>query len=354
MLRMDTGAPIGGLQRATSKRIGFGRFVLLFALAAVAGVAAMIVLPHDKYLRYQALNDHSAPTAYWIYERIHNDPAPIDVAFIGTSRTGLSVNTARLEQQLAERGVHVKAANLHIVKTGRNMQYVVAKELLTHRKVKTLVLEMTELEDRKPHPDFIFLADPIDVIDAPLLINLNYFSDLGRLPGRQIDLFFDTQLQARGLRTPDFVPPPYEGSNLDHSEYIRTLDGVKHDRNDVHTAAEMDAIRAQQDADITPPVLPASMSGLEFRFPRYYVDKILQLAQEKGAAVVFLYTPRFGGPAEPPPYAQYAGRGDLINPSARLEDYRLWDDASHVNWNGAQLMTAAVADALAKRPELRN
>jgi hypothetical protein len=358
MLRIETGAPTGGRETTTTtattaRRIGLRGFLLLFAIGAVAGVAAMILLPHDKYLRYQALNDRVAPTAYWVYERIHDDPTPIDVAFIGDSRTGLSVHTARLEQDLASRGVVAKAANLHIVKNGRNMQYVIAKELLTHRKVKLLVVEMIEWEDRKPHPDFIFLADPIDVIDAPLLINLNYFSDLGRLAGRQVDLFLDTELQRRGLHTPDFVPPPYEGPNLDHAQFIQTLDGVKHYRDQAHTEAEMEQFRIKQDSEITPAVLPAALSGLEYRLPRYYVDKILDLAREHDTKVVFLYTPRYGGPQEPPPYQRYAGRVDLINPWPQLQDYRFWEDATHVDWQGSQRLTDYVADALAARPELR-
>jgi len=332
---------------------GLRRFVLLFAAGALAGVLGMTLLPHDKYLRYQALNDGTAPTAYWIYERIHDDPAPIDVAFIGTSRTGLSVHTRRLEDDLQRLGIHAKAANLHIVKNGVNMQYVVAKELLESRPVRLLVVEIIEWEDRKPHPDFIYLADPIDILEAPLLLNLNYFSDLARLPGRQVDLFLQTQLQRHGLRKPDFVPPPYEGSNLDHAEYIQTLDGVRHPRDERHTAEQMAALRAAQDRAITPALLPAALEQIEFRLPRTYLDRILELARAHGTGVVFLYTPRFGGPPEPPPYARLAGRAELINPWPRLQDVGLWGDVTHLNWDGAQRLTDFVAAALARRPELR-
>ena len=63
-------------------------FLVIIVLTAILALAAMVALPHDKYLRYQSLNDHTAPNAYWIYERIHTDPTPIDIAFIGSSRTG--------------------------------------------------------------------------------------------------------------------------------------------------------------------------------------------------------------------------------------------------------------------------
>ena len=70
---------------------GLRGFLILFVAGGVLGVCAMTMLPHDKFLRYQALSDGTAPTAYWIYERIHDDPTPLDIAFIGTSRTGMSI-----------------------------------------------------------------------------------------------------------------------------------------------------------------------------------------------------------------------------------------------------------------------
>jgi hypothetical protein len=314
---------------------------------ALLSTSGMILLPHDKYLRYQSLNDHSAPNAYWIYERIHDDPTPIDIAFIGSSRTGRSMNTKRLQDDLALHGVNVQAVNFHVVKTGRNMHYAVAKELLRNRKVKLLVLEMTELEDRKPHPDFIFLADTRDVLLAPLFINARYLADLARLPGRQVDLFLETQWQRHGWRTADFTPPPYEGANLDRTDYLLTLDGVNHSLEGRHTFEQMEAMRREQEAEITPPVLPASLEWLEYRFPRHYIDRIFEMAARNATKIVFLYLPRYGGPPTPGPYDRlYARRAGLINPWSAVQDFRLWGDDSHLNGPGSHVATDAVAEAL--------
>ena len=328
------------------KQLGLRRFVLLMLLTACVFWCAVVALPHDKYLRYQSLNDHVAPNAYWIYQRIHRDETPIDVAFVGSSRTGRSVNTARLQRDLAERGFDVHAVNFHVVKTGRDMHYVIAKELLTHRKVKLLVVEMTELEDRKSHPDFIFLADPIDVIRAPILINLNYFSDLARLPGRQTDLFLETRMEGLGLRKPDFVPPAYQGPNLDWTEYLDTLDGKRYPLTTQHSREQMEELRHKQEASITPAVLPQSFENLEFQVPRHYIASILALAKEQGTKVVFLYAPRYGGPHTPPPYDRLYSSVPLMNPEPLLREHHIWADATHVNWEGSKILTDFVADEL--------
>jgi hypothetical protein len=345
--------PVSGTQNSSSAN-RFGRYsFLLLVIFAGLNTVAILALPHDKFLRYQAPLDPQSPTAPWIYQRIHFDQSPIDVAFIGTSRTGLSVHTRRLEEDLARHDIQVKAVNLYMVRSGINIQYVLAKELLTTRKVRLLVVEMTEREERKPHEDFVYLADPIDVITAPLVINLDYLSDLSRLPGRQVELFRQTELQRFGLTSPESAPPPYRGSNLDNAEVIRTVDGVDHYRNTTYSLAEMEKLGSQQDRQITPPLLPHFLSSIEFRFPRYYEERILDLARAHGTAVVFLYTPRYGGPESPPPSKLYSSRASLINPWPALQDYRLWWDATHLNWEGAKLLTDYVADALATQNALR-
>jgi hypothetical protein len=345
-------APLNAAQQTSSvKRFAKYATVLLLAFVLLNALA-VFALPQDKFLRYQAPLDPQSPTAPWIYQRIHFDPTPIDVAFIGSSRTGLSVHTGRLEAGLAQHDIHLKAANIYMVRSGLNMQYVLAKELLNSRKVKLLVLEMTEREERKPHDDFIYLADPLDVIAAPMLINFNYLSDLARLPGRQVNLFWDLESQELGLHDPKAAPQPYEGSNLDHAEVIRTIDGINHYRDTPYSLADMEKMRIQQDREITPSVLPRFADAIEYRLPRYYENKILDLAKARGTTVVFLYTPRYGGPENPPPYQRYADRAGLINPWPAVQDYTLWWDANHLNWEGAKLLTDYVVEALAAQKSL--
>jgi hypothetical protein len=341
----------GALERETrpkARRLRLSRFLTVFVLCALVTLIGMVLLPQDKYLRYQALNDGSVANAYWIYERIHFDPTPIDIAFIGTSRTGRSIQSKRLEEDLARTGVTAKAVNFFIFKNGRNMHYAITKELLEHRKVKLLVVEMTEAEDRTPHPDFVFLADPLDIIGAPMLINLRYLSDLARLPGRQFDLFAQTIQENLKLGTPDFVPPPYQGPNLDGAQFMVDISGRRHYFLQEHSFAQMEALRREQDARETPEVLPPRWNWLEYRYPRLYIARILDLAARHGTKVVFLYIPRYGGPARPQPYQQYAQRIGLINPAAQMQDFRLYDDAVHANWHGAMVLTDYVAKALAE------
>ena len=144
----------------------------------------------------------------WIYERIHFDPTPIDVAFIGTSHTMNGIDAGAVAEAITQvsngssSGSHaVHVTNLAIPEYGRNLHWLIARELLENRKVGMLVLEIFETETRKPHPLFVYPAEVSDVLDAPLFVNLNYFHDTVRLPYRQLSLFIKTQWPEQfGLR----------------------------------------------------------------------------------------------------------------------------------------------------------
>lgn len=331
---------------------GLRKFLGWLALSAVLTLLVMTALPHDKAIRYSDLPDRFAPTSEWIYRRIHDDRTPIDIAFIGTSRTGMGINSERLEQDLAKRGTKAHAVNFHIVRTGRNLHYAVAKELLQNRKVKLLVVELTEVEDRLPHPDFIYLANTSDVIFAPLLINLGYLPDIARLPGRQAGLFVETLLARTGLRAPQ---PSYQGEHLDHSEVIETTDGKRHWRNVVNSPEKMEQLRLDQDKMITKPVLPAWLEGLEFRIPRYYIDEILALAKAHDTAVAFVYLPRYKAPEQSAIYDRlYSGSAPLINPAPPIVNRTdIWEDAVHTNWTGAQIVTDQIAAQIVDKSLLK-
>lgn len=320
------------------------KFIAVFLGSAVLALAASCLLPHDKYIRYQALDLSEAIQSTWIYERIHFDKTPIDIAFIGTSRTKSAIHTGLLERELAAGGVDAKAVNFHIVLTGRNLHYAIAKELLTTRKVKLLVIELTEVEDRLGHDNFVVVADAIDVLTAPLVINLNYLSDLIRLPGRQIDLFLKTVESRLGLVDRRFSPARYLGPNLDHAER-NVLRKGGYSPNDVFPGeTELEDLRKERERGDTPMIMPASLDWLEFRFPRLYMDKIERLAAANGAKVAYVYLGRYAGPLTAAREVDFAAKGPVFRmPDEVIETPRYWSDASHLNWSGAQEVTRNVA-----------
>lgn len=333
------------------RRITPFHFLLAALIALGALLGASVLLPQDRYYRFQTQNNVSTRKADWIYERLHFDPTPVDVALIGTSRMAGGLSGPLIERKYCKatgRLIHV--ANLAIPVTGRNMHYVIAKEAARTKAPALYVVELNDVETRRPHPGFIFLADVKDVLTAPILINLDYFSDLLRLPGRQADLFVETLTKTPVVRA-KFDPDDYAGSNLDLTEVMISIDGRIKSRRITHSPAQMEAMRKERAKGLSPIyLLPKPLRSLEYRFSRVYFDKLRQVARKAGGGVAYAYLPAYGAPEMPAPlYKELKIDGPVFDlGGAAALDPSLWLNATHFNADGATQASVRFAQQLAK------
>ena len=156
-----------------------------------------------------------------------------------------------------------------------------------------MVVELNDVETRRPHPGFIFLADAKEILAAPIALNLNYLSDLARLPGRQATLFYQSLTGDAPVRK-SFAPEKYAGPNLDLTEIIIALDGRIKSRRVTHSRSYMEALKERRNEKLSPThLLPSQFHSLEYRFARQYLQKIEKLAQDN---VAYAYLPAYGAP----------------------------------------------------------
>lgn len=331
-------------------------FLAALALAALVVMGGSVLLPHDRYYRFQAHDSGTTRKADWIYERLHFDPAPVDVALIGTSRTAGGLSEAIIETEFCRAaGRRIRVANLGIPETGRNMHYVIAKEAARTKAPKLYIVELNEVESRKPHDGFIVLADAADVITAPAALNLNYVQDLVRLPGRQASLFVETLTRRPAVRAA-FDGAQYEGEHFDRTTALKLLDGRIIDKDVVKPKPEMDAAHEERAANVAPlHALPHPLRPLEYRFSRLYLDRIEALAFQAGGAVDYAYLPAYRAEAIPEDLLDELGvrRVDYDLGGGAAQDSSYWFDATHVNARGARLASVRLGRALAEaRPGL--
>jgi hypothetical protein len=334
----------------------FRRLFLLGLGLALATLAGMVLLPHNRYIRFQDLRVEAYARLGWIYERIHFDPTPIDIAFVGTSHTLNGVDAAAVAEAVqhggrrSEAAPPVHATNLAFPAYGRNMQWLIVRELLENRRVGTLIIEIFENESRKPHPLFVYPAEVSDVLAAPLFINLNYFHDLVRLPFRQLSLFVKSLWPEQfGLRR-YFDPAHYDGETVDNTRVVqvssRVLSPLRDRRMD---PAQLDAIAAARAKRKNLHMLGRFLADLEYRLPRHYLGKMLDLAERRGVSVKFLYLPAYGQPDEPFDTSLYEGRGEVILVNDILARKDHWGDPDHLNLYGAAALSSQLGLLLARR-----
>lgn len=320
-------------------------------LAAAMGLAALCLLPHDPYIRWQDQRLEAYARLGWMYERIHFDPTPVDVAFVGTSHSMNGIDGAAVARAAAEAGRPcLNVVNLAIPNYGRNLHWIIARELLRARPVRTLVLEVLENETRQAHPLFVAVADAADVVGAPILINTRFVTDFLLLPMRQALLFLKTLAPAQFGLHAAFDPARYDGPDVDNTRVVqvggRALTGPRDQRMDPEALArEAQAILAGKRLH----VLGRALEPFEYAVPDYYVPLILALARLRGVEVLPLYLPGYGmpdAPIEPWPYPE-ASKMLFVNDILRKPEN--WGDVSHLNQFGAAELSARLGTLLAQR-----
>ena len=318
----------------------FLRHLLLGVIVALLTLLALLVLPQDRAIRWRAVKIEAFARLGWIYQRIHDDPTPIDIAFIGTSHSMLGIDTPLIQQELDQAGLRLadgrcaQLVNFAIPSYGRDLHWLLARELLANRSVKTLVVEVFENETRKAHPLFVHVADVRDVLTAPALINLNYLHNLIRLPYRQLQLALKSRFPASfGLKS-GFDPADYDGSDVDNTQVINVGGAALSPlRTQAMDPAALNAAAKAHLAAKNAHMLPAWAARYEYAVPDRYLTALLDLAEAKGTRVIFLYLPQYGMPDRPVDDHLYAGRGD-------------WLYEGHFNASGALAVSHEVAEEL--------
>ena len=281
--------------------------------AAIIGLSVTLavlacLLPENPYQRWQLLDGTIHSHARWIYERTEFDTTPIDVAFVGPSRTEMGVNAPRLSAALAARGLPSRVVNFSLPESGRNINDVVVEQMLRHKTPRLLVLGVTEKPSRFGHPAFKFIAPRNQIVAPGYWADFNYLSDLVYLPYRQMVLFLDDI--APGLFDSDkhFSADRYLGVSIDTTGTRILPGGIRKEGDLPASPYELARGVRKLEGGMHPPFLQARYADIEFGDERYYIRRIAALAQAKGVKVAFLFLPYYTGPdsiQEAPLYARY-------------------------------------------------
>lgn len=302
--------------------------VLWFLLLPAFLTGLLYFLPINKKYAYTFLDKGGCPgRSTWIYDRIFCDTTEIDVAFLGTSHTMNAINESLINQSLLTDGSKpIHCLNLAYCDFGRNMDYVIAKDLLAKHKVKTLFLEVRENEAQVGHKQFAFLADGKDVIGAPIYFNRSYFPDLYKSLLMRLQFIRETvtsEDEARAvtvLNTHFGYNPSFGSANLD----------------DLKNEAEKANDKSPQSAATNP---------LNYA-PMNYVQKISALCKASGVKLYLHYLPQYGysdGRYWLGDNYNALGLGVFMMQKDFYEAPQNWYDAGHLNDQAANNYSTEIA-----------
>jgi len=328
-------------------------FWILTITICASLLTIVTLLPHDPYLRYQALNIGTYSKAKWLYERSVFDSTPVDIAFIGTSHTLNAVDSVIIEKTINTNTSQFKhVVNFAIPHFGRDMHKLITKLLIENKQPEVILIEIRESEERDQHPASHYLADSNDLLNAPLLINKRFAGNLIRLPLRQSTLFMQSNIPQLFGKTLGFKFSDYWGPHLNFTTQFpggRLRDQVRTKvelEKSVDEWVKLNAFKLKRDNSVR--------NYLYFNANWSNLKSTVELAKSKGVKVYFTYLPNYGAKDKPIDHILYERIAPILYPkdSTIFNNPNYWADLGHLNGEGATAYSYNISNMLNERLEL--
>lgn len=293
--------------------------IVLFTLPIILLV---FLFPQDKKQVYAALKDDCDNRANWMYQRIYENPLPVDIAFIGSSRTENSINERLLEYYIPE----YRTLNFAYCRYGRNLHYMLIKNLIEEKQVRAVVLEVRQEENPYSHPVGAYFMENEDILTSYPFFNKDWFGDWATAFQFRLQLtqeaIFDNQMELIPDSNeygfyPNYTVPDLTEINKEGAERKKADDG-------------------------------GFKRKMENTYPLHYLKRIAALCSENNVRLIFLYLPSYGVPQTEPTHADfYRKHGTLlIPPNNILQNINNWADPNHFNPDGSVLMSRLLGEEL--------
>ncbi len=318
---------------------------LLAAGSLLVAWVGLFFLPTGAYERYAGVIDTDYIKCSWVYERLNFDPTPVDIAFIGSSRTMEGINGSAVEAGLKAAGYDAHVVNFGIPSLGLDVPYLLTKMLVETKRPRIVFVETDYLAYSETNPAFPLLATPEEILHAPLIVNEWLLNDLIGVAGRNLNLTWK-----RLVRGPEkFDPATYRGAHWEDVDHVTAHGGIRGPlRQSNMEKAAFESYAAWWVGNI---VRKAGQydawAWVQLRYAETYRMRMLRQLQASGAKIVFLSMPAVGTP-EPPyhfdrlrPFGSFWPLPDVVS-----RDYTLWDNPTHMNSRGARIYSAWLVEQL--------
>jgi len=304
----------------------FTKRLAFFSIPIFIGVLYLFARPVDRAFAYHYVEQNCANHGAWLHDRIFENTNPVDIAFIGSSRSIHGIMDQLITDSLPQKQV----ANLSYCWLGRNLSYTILKDVLKEKSPEILVLEVREDEDRYSHTIFPYLAEQHEILSPPLLFNRDILSDFWAALQTRYDYHKQGIL---GIR-PSIYP-------INQNLYGYGPSDMQADTALLNSQKNYRIKRAARAAK-------GFSRWFYMQYPRSYIEKITDLATANNIQLYFLYIPEYGSlheaPSELETYQTYSSV--WIPPASIFEYPPHWMDDGHLNDRGAMALSKWVVGKL--------
>jgi hypothetical protein len=345
-------------------------------LLVVLVIAAPALLARTGWLDrgdvYAAISFNYGPFS-WIQQKIFAETSDVDMVFLGSSHLWNCINTPYVQKKLSEQlGREAEVFTLGWPWPGFDAAYVIARDLLDHRRVHTLVIYDEAPSRDVPHPNasrWFRIGEQTDALAGlPLKSQVTLYgvAVLGT-PRQLLSLVRPNLVEDPARCRPNYWTKRYRAPNVAlergalkaHLSFAYNPDYVPFECRSNATPADALVYSANTQAEFrfTGPALEP--------YHLHFARKLARLCHERGTRLVILHPPLFNECRQPvvaerelwpevlgvpvdivgiPPAKLFAGL-----PEADLP--RLFYDDVHMNQSGQDLFTALITPALVQLHE---
>lgn len=301
--------------------------LFLFLLPLFLGTILLLVFPASKKRAYYYLKNDCEGRGAWMYSRIFESSKAIDVAFLGSSHTINGVNDSLISIRSG-----LEVCNLGYCRLGRDLTYVLMKELLPSKNTQTFIIEVLPEENPFSHPVFAYLADASQLLDVQTPINRSYLPNL-----------YNGILARWDYVKQDMFNEPYPFNYVLNSHYGFTTNGFMADTNELNKMQRRREAKRGRKNDWN--------TMINTPFPKAWLNSIHSLAMLNHAKIIFLYLPPYGSPErEPIKSTLFKEIGEIwIPPDSILINKSNWYDHEHLNAKGANLLSEFLVEKISEK-----
>lgn len=298
--------------------------ILIFCIPFLIMAIILFVLPFNKQFGYLYIKGSCFNRGAFIFDRVFESNKPVDVAFIGTSHTLNAINDSLLETTFP----NTNFSNIAYCWQGINMEYVLLKDIITQKHPDKIVFEVREREEQISHKMFPYIADNNDIWQQPFLSNPSCFGNVLTALTTRVEM----QTKQKHIIL---------NNNTAHKKFGFEARGEFASNSDLEKSKQ---VQFNNYNTSTGNLANDTLSG----YTLFYFEKMMQLCNQNNVQIYFIYLPNYGGElAEPINIASYKKHGSvLLPPDSIMNNKNNWANTSHLNSNGAQLITTWLADHL--------
>lgn len=273
----------------------------------------------EESFSYRFVKGECDDKGSWIYHRIFQDDRNIDIAFSGASQIGAAIMDELIQNQLNDScGHQLQVANLGYCRRGRDLQYIMLKDLFEQKTPEVLVVEVYEDEPKKSHPVFPYLAGSSELFHTFVWFNQRFPAALWK--GLVVRFEF-IKYRVFNEKSSSLKNPP--GFGYRHSGHVATPEILEQNRKNWQRRLSKSK--------------PEIIRNLELNYSKHYLKKIVQLANQNDCKVLFLYLPESGSGMQQPALREFYSKlsDTVVLPEEIIRTRANWKDATHFNDIGA-------------------